>query len=635
MVTSNDVPLLSRFRRHGFGMAGLFVLLAFMVAWPGARGSEAVPQPDSMPDPLEGLNRRLWDVNTFALKYVIRPTGKGYRAIVPRPLRQGFSNVGQNIQYPKRLANYLLQGRWVDLRDDTYRFVVNCTFGLGGLIDIATRNGIPRNEADLGQTFAGWGWDPNFYLMLPLLGPTDDRDGVGRIGDSFASPLTYFSPYSYIPLGFTYNDLAEDADGVVRLIQSEQDPYYLLRFVWTFQRDFSPVDTDLRGGQDVPSLDTLGTLGFGIREVRFPERGRTRSIAGPLPGQKLAYTTWLQKERSPIVYLLPGLGSHRLSGSVLALAELLYGQGYSVVSISSVFNYEFIQQGAASALPGYAPNDVREIARTLAAIHQRLEQEHRPGFSGKAVAGFSMGGFHTLFLAASAVPEITFDRYVAVHTPVRLLHGIQQLDAFYRAPLEWPEAERAEKVRNTLRKAAALREQLSRGNPTNAPPLNAIESRYLIGAAFRLILRDAIFTTQLRTNQHVLQQPLNPRKREPVYREILNYSFEDYLGKFVGPYYRERGVDLNDPATLEPATDLRRHAEALRNNPNVRVIENANDILVEPADVEWLRGTLGTERLTIFERGGHLGNLAHPTVQKAILEAFAGMGTPAKTAASR
>jgi hypothetical protein len=133
----------------------------------------------------------------------------------------------------------------------------------------------------------------------------------------------------------------------------------------------------------------------------------------------------------------------------------------------------------------------------------------------------------------------------------------------------------------------------------------------------------------------VLQQPLNPRQREPVYREILNYSFEDYLGKFVGPYYRERGIDLNDPATLEPATDLRQHAEALRNNPNVRVIENANDILVEPADVEWLRGTLGADRLTIFERGGHLGNLADATVQKAILEAFAGLGAPAKTAATR
>lgn len=623
MVTCYNPLIPSRLNR-ALVRAAAGLLLCLGALFPFSKAAESVPLPESMPDPLEALNRRLWDVNTAAMKYVIRPTGKGYRAIVPKPLRRGFTNVGRNIQYPKRLANYLLQGRWIDLRDDSYRFLVNSVFGLGGLFDIASRHGIPRNEADLGQTFAKWGWDANFYLMLPLLGPSDDRDGLGRIGDSFASPLTYFSPYSYIPLGITYNDLAEDADTYTRLIDSEQDPYYLLRFVWTFQRDFSSIDGELRGDQDVPSLDTLGTLSFGIREPEFPERARTIRIPGPVGGEKLACSVWLQEKRSPIVYLLPGLGSHRLNGSVLGLAELLYAQGYSVAVISSAFNFEFIRAGNTSPLPGYAPNDTREIARTLAVLHRQLEARHRPGFSGKALAGYSMGGFHTLYLAANPAPEIAFDRYVAIHVPVRLLHGVQMLDSCYRAPLAWPENERAANIRNTIRKAANLRTLLSSGITTNVPPLNTIESRFLIGVAFRLILRDAIFSSQVRTNQQILRAPLDPRCREAVYREILEFSFEDYLEKFVAPYYRSQGIDLTDPAVLGPATDLRQHQDALRQHPNVRVIENRNDILVEPADIEWLQATFGDDRFRLFERGGHLGNFSDPAVQQAVFEAFAG-----------
>jgi pimeloyl-ACP methyl ester carboxylesterase len=162
--------------------------------------------------------------------------------------------------------------------------------------------------------------------------------------------------------------------------------------------------------------------------------------------------------------------------------------------------------------------------------------------------------------------------------------------------------------------------------PQGAPPFSAIESKFLIGLAFRLILRDVIFSSQRRHNQGVLEEPIKGMRREAVYREILQYSFTDYIDRFVAPYYQTRGIDLTQPEALKKGSDLRMHSDALRANPNLRLIVNRNDILLAEEDLEWLQTTIGPERLTIFEKGGHLGNLAHPAVQKAIVRALGGLG---------
>jgi hypothetical protein len=231
-----------------------------------------------------------------------------------------------------------------------------------------------------------------------------------------------------------------------------------------------------------------------------------------------------------------------------------------------------------------------------------------------------------LFIAAAeatnSLPLLRFDRYVALNTPVRLLHGVSKLDEFYRAPLDWPGAERTENLENTFLKVAAL----SKGTltPQTTLPFSAIESRFLIGLTFRLTLRDIIYSSQRRNNQGVLEHPLRDLKRAPVYQEILQYSYHDYFEKFVIPYYWMRGMDATAEA-LKEAGDLRTYEAALRGNADIRVIVNQNDFLLADEDLTWLRATFGEERLTVFAQGGHLGNFSNPTVQKTILKALAGL----------
>src|SRR6185503_20740389 len=102
-------------------------------------------------------------------------------------------------------------------------------------------------------------------------------------------------------------------------------------------------------------------------------RGQTRSVRIPGTGKKLNFTYWLQKKPAPMVYIVPGVGSHRLAGPALALAELVYSNGFSAVTVSSAYNYEFMERASTAAVPSYSPVDAQDLHVALTQIDRRLE----------------------------------------------------------------------------------------------------------------------------------------------------------------------------------------------------------------------------------------------------------------------
>jgi ABC-type transporter lipoprotein component MlaA/pimeloyl-ACP methyl ester carboxylesterase len=610
--------------------------------------SETVVLPKSVPDPLEPFNRAMWAFNKGLLTDVVKPSSKVYRFVVIKPIRTGVGNFGRNLTYPGRLINNLLQGKWTGARDETYRFLGNSTVGIGGLFEVATSKwGIPKSDADFGQTFGQWGWNPNFYLMLPFLGPSNDRDLVGFAADTAANPLlyispykfdgdkpwTYLGPYTYLTYVVMYNDLSDTVNESVRFSRAEPDPYSEIQYAWTFARANRVADFQVTGAPDVAARETLESVFFTYQNPNFPEQGRTRSVRIPATGRKLDFTFWLQPGKAPVVFIVPGLGSHRLAATSLALAELVFKNGFSAVCLSSPFNPEFMENASTAALPAYLPVDGHDLHVALTQIDGRLRSLYPGRLGDKALLGYSMGAFDSLYVAATEatnqLPLLKFDRYVAIDTPVRLLHGVSKLDEFYRAPLNWPAAERTDDIENTFLKVAALSK--STLTPETSLPFDAVESRFLIGVTFRLTLRDLIFSSQRRHNQGVLQHSLTSIRRDPVYQEILKNSYQDYFEKFVIPYYQSRGMASPGPA-LEKAGDLRTYDAGLRANPNIRVLVNQNDFLLTDEDLAWLHATFPPERFTVFPQGGHLGNLSNPAVQKSILDALAGLKpTPANS----
>jgi ABC-type transporter lipoprotein component MlaA/pimeloyl-ACP methyl ester carboxylesterase len=602
--------------------------------------AQTVILPRSVPDPIEPFNRAMWAFNMGLLTHIIKPTSKIYRSVVVKPVRTGFGNMGRNLLYPGRLINNSLQGKWIGARDETYRFVCNSTVGVGGFFDVATKWKIAKWDADFGQTFGKWGWKPNCFLMLPIFGPSNDRDTLGLAADTAANPLiyiapfkfvasdplTYLGPYTYFTYAVMYNDLADTVNETVRFNRTEMDPYSEIQYAWTFVRENRVADFQVKGKQDPASLETLESVFFTFKDPDFPGRGKTRSVRIPSTGRRLKFTYWLQPGKAPVVYIVPGLGSHRLEETSLALAELVYKSGFSAVNISSPFNYEFMENASTVAMPAYLPADGHDMHVALTEIDLRLNEMYSGRLGDRALLGYSMGAFECLYIAATEptnrLPLLKFDRYVAIDTPVRMLYGASKLDDFYRAPLAWPKAERPDDIENTFLKVAALSK--NKLTPRTSLPFDAIESKFLIGLTFRFLLRDIIFTSQRRNNQGILQRPIENLRREPLYREILHYSYQDYFAKFAVPYYRNRG--LASPAeALEKAGDLRTYGAGLRGNPNIRVIVNQNDFLLADKDLEWLHATFAPAELTVFPEGGHLGNLFNPGVQKTILRALSGL----------
>ena len=142
-------------------------------------------------DPLEPMNRAIYSFNDGVDTAIIRPVAEGYRAVLPAAVRTGVSNVFANVNDVLIALNNLLQGKVVNAVSDVGRVLVNTTVGVGGIFDVATNIGLEKHNEDFGQTLVWWGIGDGPYLVIPILGPSNLRDTVGRAVDYRTDPITY------------------------------------------------------------------------------------------------------------------------------------------------------------------------------------------------------------------------------------------------------------------------------------------------------------------------------------------------------------------------------------------------------------------------------------------------------------
>jgi len=147
-------------------------------------------------DPFEPTNRVIFDVNMFVDKWAVEPVAEIYRDGVPEPIRTAFHNLLQWAREPTVLANNVLQGDISTAGRTSARFMINTLLGPAGIRDMAKLQGYPRQIGDFGQTLHVWGFREGPYLMLPLLGPSNVRDALGKAADTFIDPFRYFEEIS-------------------------------------------------------------------------------------------------------------------------------------------------------------------------------------------------------------------------------------------------------------------------------------------------------------------------------------------------------------------------------------------------------------------------------------------------------
>ena len=592
-----------------------------------------MPYFDAVPDPIEGFNRCSWEVNDWLFRDLFYPLSFGYNFAVPKPARTMISNGGHNLTYPVRLFNNCCEGKWHGAWMETERFGANSTVGLGGLFDPATRWKIGRSDRDFGETLGQWGSRPGFYLMLPLLGPSNGRDAVGKLVDAPLDILFWIGvaypdeiAANAIRPGIGVNNISDQARDYKRQRDSFADPYEALRTLYSLNRQRLILDY-------IPSYDTNDNPNPTVRAVlfkpvitNFADKAVTRKVLVPATGNKLAYSCWMQPKPAPLVFYIPGLGAYRFDRSTLAYADMMYRHGYSVVAFSSPFQKEFMESASTMALPGYAPADCDDVVNALKLISADLRIWQGGKITGTSLTGVSHGGYFTLMIAArEAAGELgglSFDRYVAVNPPRQLAHAAQLLDEMFDAPLAWPADERRKRMEESVYKALYFADNGL--DVSGNIPLTRTESDFLIGLTFRYTLMNVIVDSQRRNNLGVLK--VNPAKfvRQDSVREIRQINYADYTERFVLPYLIKSGRVTNREQVLAN-TDLTQSTELLRNNPKIRVQICEDDFLLTPADLPWFRSTFGNH-LTDYRVGGHLGNLHIPVVQEALVRLFPGPG---------
>jgi len=142
-------------------------------------------------DPFERVNRQTYAFNERLDRYLLKPLAQGYQYVFPSGIRQCISNGFDNVLEIRNSVNDILQAKPVGAATDTGRLVINSTLGIAGCMDIATRMGLERRQEDFGLTLARWGIKTGPYIVLPLFGPSDVRDGIGRVPDAYTSPFAY------------------------------------------------------------------------------------------------------------------------------------------------------------------------------------------------------------------------------------------------------------------------------------------------------------------------------------------------------------------------------------------------------------------------------------------------------------
>ncbi|MCQ8849707.1 VacJ family lipoprotein [Alteromonas stellipolaris] len=154
------------------------------------QNSTSVQDTSDPRDPLEPVNRVMWDFNWEVLDaYLLRPITVGYVTVMPHFARVGLFNAAENLQEPANFMNNMFQGKVDDGLDSLARFVLNSTVGLFGTIDVANHIGITKKEEEFGETMGTWGVGTGPFLMLPALGPNDPRSFSGNVVDGMVYPM--------------------------------------------------------------------------------------------------------------------------------------------------------------------------------------------------------------------------------------------------------------------------------------------------------------------------------------------------------------------------------------------------------------------------------------------------------------
>ncbi|WP_263260853.1 serine/threonine protein kinase [Pseudomonas sp. RIT-PI-S] len=351
------------------------------------------------------------------------------------------------------------------------------------------------------------------------------------------------------------------------------------------------------------------------------------------PVKKLRYRLAEQDHAAPLIFLIAGTGAAYNSTLNEYLKKLFYQEGYHVVQLSSPTSYDFMSGASRFATPGISTEDAEDLYRVMQGV--RAQHPKLP-VTEYYLSGYSLGGLDAAFVSKldETRRSFNFKKVLLLNPPVNLYTSINNLDkltqtevkginnstTFYELVLKKLTRYFQQKGYIDLNEALLYDFQQSKQHLSNE------QMAMLIGVSFRFSAADIAFTSDLINRRGLIIPPKYPIREgtslTDFMRRAMQCDFDCYMTEQVIPMWRAR-TDGGSVLQLIDQVSLYALKDYLQSSSKIAVMHNADDVILGPGDIGFLRKTFG-DRLTLYPYGGHCGNLNYRVNSDAILEFFRG-----------
>ncbi|MGL4319059.1 MAG: serine/threonine protein kinase [Pseudomonas sp.] len=351
------------------------------------------------------------------------------------------------------------------------------------------------------------------------------------------------------------------------------------------------------------------------------------------PVTKLRYRLARQDGPAPLIFIISGTGANYASGKTEDLKRLFYGAGYHVVQLSSPTSYDFMSAASRAATPGLSSEDAEDLYRVMMAVRAQHPDVEATEFN---LTGYSLGGLHAAFVSKldESLRSFNFKHVLLLNPPVNLYTSVSNLDRLVQAQAKGVN-DNTTYFELLLGKLTRYFQQKGHIELDDALLFDFQQSRQrlsneqmamLVGSSFRFSSADIAFTSDLINRRGLItptQYPITEgTSLTPFFKRALRCDFECYMNEQLIPYWRSKfnGGSFDQ---LVHQVSLYALEDYLKDSSKIAVMHNADDLILGPGDLGFLRRTFG-ERLTVYPHGGHCGNLNYRVNSDAMLEFFRG-----------
>ena len=349
--------------------------------------------------------------------------------------------------------------------------------------------------------------------------------------------------------------------------------------------------------------------------------------------KRLTYRLARQPGAAPLMFIISGTGASYASSKTESLKRLFYGAGYHVVQLSSPTSFDFIAAASRFATPGYSPEDAQDLYRVMQAVRA---QQHDLPVTEFHLTGYSLGALNAAFVSHldETRQSFNFKRVLLLNPPVNLYTSISNLNKLVQTRVAGIDNSTTfyelilDKLTRYYRQQGVIDLDAAMLFDFQQSPLRLSDEQMamLIGSVFRFSAADIAFTSDLINRRGLIVPPGYPidegTSLEPFFRRALLCDFDCYLTEQLIPMWRARQDGGGLPQLIEQVS-LYALEDYLRESPKVGVMHNADDFILGAGDLGFLRRTFG-ERMILYPRGGHCGNLTYRVNANHMLEFFRG-----------